>query len=258
MLFTWPALVVFSAVAAAGLVGLVFALQGGRVALTTERAGGSLLWVLYAAVALSIVPHEAAHAFATKFYGREADRIGIGWFWFGPVAYVDTSDMWLMGRWPRIVVDLAGICANAVCAGFAALAALSIGGGPWAAVLWQFVLASWWIVLANLNPLFEYDGYYALSDWLDRPNLRRQALARLWEVGGWRTHRLELGYALAALAYVVVMGVLITGAYKSLLETWVAHLLGAPAAAAGGWMIALVFVSIAALQFVPRRSTDKL
>ena len=33
----------------------------------------------------------------TKHYGREVPRVGVGWYWFGPVAYVDTSDMWLEG-----------------------------------------------------------------------------------------------------------------------------------------------------------------
>jgi putative peptide zinc metalloprotease protein len=251
VLFTRPALALCAAIAVSGLVALIVALIGGQVALTTERAGGSLLWFFYAAILVSGVLHEAGHAFAAKFFGREVDRIGIGWFWFGPIAFVDTSDMWLTGRQPRIAVDLAGIGANAVCAGFAVLAALLIGSGPWAAVLWQFVLSSWSIVLANLNPLFEYDGYYALSDWLDRPYLRRQALARLWQHGQWRTHRLELGYAFAALAYIAVMGALIIGAYSTLFESWVARLLGAPVAAAAGWVIAFAFLLIAALQTAP-------
>jgi putative peptide zinc metalloprotease protein len=251
VLFTWPALALFAAVAISGLAVMIFALIEGRVALTTERAGGSFLLLFYGSIIASGVLHEAGHAFATKFFGREVDRVGIGWFWFGPIGFVDTSDMWLTGCWPRIGVDLAGICVNAACAGFAAFAALLIGGGAWAAVLWQFVVTSWWIVLGNLNPLFEYDGYYALSDWLDRPNLRRQALARLWQRSQWRTHRLELGYAFAALAYVAAMGALIISTYKTLFESWATRLLGAPVAAVGGWVIAFAFLLIAALQFAP-------
>jgi Zn-dependent protease len=247
VLFTRPALVLISAVAVIGFAGLIAALITGRMTLAPTHAGASLLWFLYAAVIVSTVLHEAGHAFTTKFYGREVDRIGIGWFWFVPIVYVDTSDMWPTGRWPRISVDLAGIGVNAVCAGFAALAALLIGSGPWAAVLWQFVLVSWWIVTVNLNPLFEFDGYHALSDWLDRPNLRRQALAWLSQRAAWRTHRLEFGYALAILAYVVVMGLLIINTYNALLASWVGRLLGLSIASAGGWAIALAFLLIAAL-----------
>jgi len=248
VLFTRPALALFSAVAVAGFAGLIAGLITGRMTLTPSRTGSSLLWFLYAAVIVSVVLHEAGHAFTAKFFGREVDRIGIGWFWFAPIVYVDTSDMWPTGRWPRIAVDLAGIYVNAVCAGFATLVALLIGDGRWAAVLWQFVFVSWWIVLGNLDPLFEFDGYYALSDWLDRPNLRQQALARLWQRAAWRTHRLELGYAFAILAYVAVMGSLIINTYNALLASWVAHLLGVSTASVGGWVIALAFLLIAALQ----------
>jgi putative peptide zinc metalloprotease protein len=251
ILFTTPALALCATVAVAGLAALIFALSEGQVALTTERTGGSILWLLYAAVLIAGALHEASHAFAAKFFGREVDRIGIGWYWFGPIAFVDTSDMWLTGCWPRIAVDLAGIGANAVCAGLAALVALLIGGGLWAAVLWQFVVTSWWIIIGNLNPLFEFDGYYALSDWLDRPNLRQQALARLGRRREWQKHPLELGYACATLAYIAAVAALIIGTYNALLENWVGRLLGEAIAGTGGWVVAVAFLLIAALQFAP-------
>jgi putative peptide zinc metalloprotease protein len=249
-LFTAPALASFAAIAATGAAGLVFALTAGRVTLAPAHFSGPALWLFYVAIIVSVVLHEAGHAFTTKFFGREVDRIGIGWFWFAPIVFVDTSDMWTARRWPRVAVDLAGVAVNAICAGFATLAALLIGGGAWAAILWQFVLVSWWIVLGNLNPLFEFDGYYALSDWIDRPKLRREAMARLWRPGAWRAHRLELGYAVAVLAYVAVMGALIIGTYNSLLANWIARELGASIASIGGWLIAFAFALIAAMQCV--------
>lgn len=47
------------------------------------------------------------------------------------------------------------------------------------AALWQFALISYTGVLVNLNPLMEFDGYFVLSDLLERPNLRPRALAWL-------------------------------------------------------------------------------
>jgi hypothetical protein len=70
----------------------------------------------------------------------------------------------------------------------------------------------------------------------------------LWQRAAWRTHRLELGYAFAILAYVAVMGALIINTYNALLVSWVAHLLGMSIASVGGWVIALGFSLIAALQ----------
>ena len=38
-------------------------------------------------------------------------------------------------------------------------------------------------VLVNLNPLIPLDGYYALSDWLEVPNLRQRAFGHLaWTI----------------------------------------------------------------------------
>jgi putative peptide zinc metalloprotease protein len=224
--------------------------MAGRVTLAPTHSSGPALWLFCVAIVVSVVLHEAGHAFTTKFFGREADRIDIGWFWFAPIVFVDTSDMWTARRWPRVAVDLAGVSVNAICAGFATLAALLIGDGARAAILWQFVLVSWWMALGNLNPLFEFDGYYALSDWLDRPNLRLQAMATLCRPGAWRVHHLELGYAVAVLAYVAAMGALIIGTYNSLLANWIAREFGASIASIGGWLIAVSFALIAAMQCV--------
>jgi hypothetical protein len=40
-------------------------------------------------------------------------------------------------------------------------------------------------VVVNLNPLIPLDGYYALSDWLEVPNLRQRAFGHL----GWLARR---------------------------------------------------------------------
>jgi hypothetical protein len=64
-------------------------------------------------------------------------------------------------------------------------------------------------------------------------------------------HPLELGYACATLAYVAAIGALIIGTYNTLLESWMAHLLGVSVAGTGGWVIAVAFFLIAARQFAP-------
>jgi Zn-dependent protease len=250
-LFTPLGLTLLAAVAVSGFVAFALALVEGRVALGGHRPGGALLAFFYIAIALSIVLHESGHAFAAKHFGGEVDRIGFGWFWFGPVAYVNTSDMWTKDRWPRVAVDLAGIAVNAVCAGFAAFAALAIADGPWSVLLWQFVLASWWTVLANLNPLFEYDGFFALTDWLDRPNLRRQAVATLWRPGEWRRRRFEVVYALSGLVFIGVTGAFAVDTYKAVLEPWLASFVGERLGCMGVWPVGLLFLVMAILRFVP-------
>jgi putative peptide zinc metalloprotease protein len=76
-------------------------------------------------------------------------------------------------------VSLAGPYANLVLGGLAALVAWFVPSAVLSAALWEFALLSYLAALLNFNPLMEFDGYYVLSDLLERPNLRPRALAWL-------------------------------------------------------------------------------
>ena len=152
-----------AAVALAGIVAFVLGIGKLGAALEGTEAGGWLLLFWVPAYLLAIVVHEAGHAFTTKHFGREVPRVGVGWYWFGPVAYVDTSDMWLEGRWPRIAVSIAGPYANLVLGSLAALVAWFVPSAVLSATLWEFTLLSYLAVLLNFNPLMEFDGYYVLE-----------------------------------------------------------------------------------------------
>ena len=47
-------------------------------------------------------------------------------------------------------------------------------------------------VLMNANPLIPLDGYYALSDYLEVPNLRQRAFAHLQWLIGRKLFRLDV------------------------------------------------------------------
>ena len=206
---------------------------------------GWLLLSLPLAYVAAVAAHESGHALTAKHYGREVDRMGIGWYWFGPVAFIDTSDMWLASRRERIWSSVAGPYADMVLAVAAGIAALWVPSPTVASVCWQFALASYIAVFLNLNPLLELDGYYILSDWIDRPNLRSRALAWLGsEFPGvlrrpqeMRSRRVELVYGIAAVAYIPLAAVVSLFVYRRLVETWIAR--WAPTRFAGGlaWVV---------------------
>jgi putative peptide zinc metalloprotease protein len=224
-------------------------------ALEGTEAGDWLLLFWVPAYILAIVGHEAGHAFTTKHYGREVPRVGIGWYWFGPVAYVDTSDMWLEGRWPRIAVSVAGPYVNLVLGGVAALVAWFVPNAVLSAALWEFALLSYLAVLLNFNPLMEFDGYYVLSDLLDKPNLRPRALAWLGRdlipalrtPGRLKGHRLELLYGLASLLYVAFSAVLTVVIYRLVVQGWMEGILPQVLAAGLAWALAGAVVVLAAV-----------
>jgi putative peptide zinc metalloprotease protein len=136
-----------------------------------------LLIILVWPISTMIIPlHELAHALTTKAYGYQVHRLGVGWFWLGPIAFADTSDMWLSTRGPRMAVNLAGIFINTVISGILALCAMYLFSGTLAVFIWLVALSSYLMAFYNLDPLFELDGYYVLMDILDKPNLRFHAI----------------------------------------------------------------------------------
>jgi len=207
---------------------------------------------LLPAYALALLLHEAGHAFTVKAFGRHIPRIGIGWYWFGPIAFVDTSDMWLAGKWPRIAVSLAGPYVNLVMAGVATAVALSTNRLRLIALLCQFILICYVMVVANLNPLMEYDGYFILMDLLERPNLRSRCLRWLGEEmprswrrpGELRRHWLEITFGAAALTYLAGATVLTVVSARDLLPRVLGALLPPGLIGLLVWLVALVVLGV--------------
>ncbi len=252
-LYTRPGQVLLAVVSLAGLAAFVLGIGELGSVVEESSAGGWLLLFWIPAFLVSIVVHEAGHALTTKHYGREVPRVGVGWYWFGPMAWVDTSDMWLEGRWPRIAVSLGGPYAELALGSAAALAAWLAPDPVLSAALWQFALLSYISVLVNFDPLMEFDGYYVLIDLLDKPNLRPRALAwlgndllpALRDPQRLRDHRLELLYGLGAVLYIVLMAALTVILYRVVVQGWLESVVSGPVAAALAWALAAAVVFLA-------------
>lgn len=221
----------------------------------TEAGGTIVLLGLIPANAIGAIIHEAAHGMTVKHFGRDVSRAGIGWYLITPVAFVDTSDMWLEDRHKRALVSAAGPFANLVLAGMAAIGAATVSSPLLAAILWQFVLASYYLALINLNPLLEFDGYYILSDFLDRPNLRDNSLrwigSNLWSALRDRSklegHGVHLIYGAFALLYIALVAFFMLVVYRLVLQEVVAGWVPDAVASGLAWVFALGVASIAAL-----------
>jgi putative peptide zinc metalloprotease protein len=193
---------------------------------------------------LHIAVHEAAHALTCKHFGREVRRAGIGWYYFAPVAFVATSDIWPAPRLQRILVSAAGPYSNLVLSGLAALGTLALAPGDLTQALWQFSAVGYVLALLNLNPLIELDGYYIVMDLLELPNLRKRALATLgaafarrpFDDGGRRPILLAFGAASLAYAIAMLAGIMLAG--RGRIENLSAAALPHPCAEAIAWLAA--------------------
>ena len=97
--------------------------------------------------------------------------------YFGmPTFFVDTSDIWMEPKGPRLQTSLAGPYVSFLVGSTASLVLLASGNPLFNSIL--FKLATWSYIIAffNLNPLLELDGYFILMDLLEMPLLRKRSL----------------------------------------------------------------------------------
>jgi putative peptide zinc metalloprotease protein len=257
LLYTRVAQALFPLLVVAGLAA--FALSYPRAHSVLTAQGGGLLWLfLIPAFLVATVCHEMGHALTTKHFGRQVLSAGFGWYWFGPITYMNTTDMWLEKRWPRIAVSIAGPYSDLLLGAMASLGALLIPNPVVATVLWQCALMPYLNVLFNLNILMEFDGYYVLMDLLDRPNLRSASLRwlgnglpralRLMALGTMvREHWIELLYGLGAVAYILVVAGVTVIAYRLTIQAWIGHLLPGLVAQGLAWVLAFVMAGLSVL-----------
>lgn len=154
--------------------------------------------------------HELAHGYTTKYFKHEVHRAGIIFTFFGLAAFVDTSDMWLSSRGPRILVSLAGPYMDVFMAGIFAIVAYFIPQAVLSLFFWLLALTLYVSVFKNINPLRENDGYYVLRDALKESNLQFLALNWLKKIrfktleNPLKVHKNESLYWLTCLAFLLL------------------------------------------------------
>jgi putative peptide zinc metalloprotease protein len=256
-LYAPSSLILMAVIAITGVIAFFVGASKGLAALGADP---KLRWFMIPAMLLATALHEMGHAFTTVRSGRHVNGVGVGWFWFGPVAFVDTSDMWLGEKWERIAVTAAGPATNLFLAGAASLLVFVVSSTAAAAALWQFAWLNYLIFAFNLNPLIELDGYYLLMDWLERPNFRSKTLAWIGQElpkalrvpGALRAHRTELIYGGASVLYVGIMSAAVAISVHRFIQGWLSRWVSA----ATGEYSAIVLAMLLFAFFLARVAGD--
>ncbi|MEM6690329.1 MAG: site-2 protease family protein, partial [Planctomycetota bacterium] len=184
--------------------------------------GLALLWFITKGL------HEVGHAVCARRHGVEVGKGGVMLFFMAPLAYVDITRAWqLNSRFHRIHIALAGIQVEVMLASLAAIMWCFLEPSSLRYLLFQItLLCGPATLMVNLNPLLRLDGYYALSDLCQIPNLRMHGRSQLKSLlikgllavpsdsprlAGWRYHFAN-AHALASVVFQVVwMGGLLIG-----------------------------------------------
>ncbi len=134
----------------------------------------AMVWVMYPVMKAI---HELGHALMLRRFGCEVPEVGVNFFMFVPMPYVDASaSNKLSSRAQRALVAAAGIMVE--------LALAALGLALWLAVedglvrelaFTLMTLGGLSTLLFNGNPLMKFDGYFVACDALDLPNLAQRS-----------------------------------------------------------------------------------
>jgi putative peptide zinc metalloprotease protein len=187
--------------------------------------------------------HELAHGYVCKFYGGDVHDIGVALFYFAPAFYCDTTDTLLFeNKWHRLWVVFAGMYIEAIICSFATF--LWVASYPdtllhelaYKTMLFTGIST----LFFNINPLRKIDGYYALSSYLEIPELREDSfeyLAALFKryvlrlnvqvpTLTRRKRRIFLVYAPLAIVFVILLMLFIGGLLHNLYARYFPNLAG--------------------------------
>ncbi len=135
----------------------------------------SSLFFLWATVMGTIMIHEMGHGLTCKRFGGECHEIGFLFMFFNPCMYANVNDAWLFeNKNHRLYVTFAG-CYVEFLLGVASIYIwmFTQPGSMINTITFQIVVVAFFsAIFMNFNPLMKFDGYFALSDFLEVPNLR--------------------------------------------------------------------------------------
>jgi putative peptide zinc metalloprotease protein len=138
-----------------------------------------MLWCLSIVV---IWIHELGHAYTCKAFGGQVHEMGFMLLYFEPCFYCNVNDAWTFPELrARLWVTAAGSWIQFVLAGLAAIVWWVAAPGTLISdvAFGTMLIGGVTAILSNMNPLIPLDGYFALSDWLEIPNLRQRAFGHL-------------------------------------------------------------------------------
>lgn len=187
------------------------------------------LWEILVFIILMTVTgtiHELGHGLTLKHFGGEVRAVGFLLFYLTPAFYCDVSDSYLLtSRKERLWVTFAGVyselvlCSIATFVWYFAVPGTLIYHFAFQVILFTGVSS----FLINMNPLIKLDGYYAIMDWLEIPELREESFdylgrkirslfgLKVEEMEGMtrRKRRIYWIYGILAILYTVTLYILI-------------------------------------------------
>jgi len=174
-LWTWEAAAVLLVLLA--MAGWMLTTDSANLASRMpDVLGWENLVIMWVVLLLVKVVHEFGHGLACKHYGGEVHEMGLVFIVFSPFLFCNATDSWVFkDKSKRLVVTFGGIYLELFLAAIAAMLWVVTPPGFFNNVCFNVMLVcSVMTIFFNANPLMKFDGYYALSDWMEIPNLKER------------------------------------------------------------------------------------
>lgn len=164
-----------------GFIGILLVIRDWDNFISTFMYLFSKEGMLYYGLSLIFVKslHELGHAFTAKRYGCKVPSIGVAFLVMFPVLYTDTTNAYaIKSKYKRLRIVLAGMKVEIYLALIATFLWSFLPDGPLKSVVFIIATTSWITsLLVNISPFLRFDGYYALADSTNNPNLQPRAFA---------------------------------------------------------------------------------
>ena len=174
-MWTWPAAVVLLLMMV--VAGWLLTSDAANLAARMPDLLGwqNLIIMWFVLLGVKIV-HEFGHGLACKHYGGEVHEMGAMFIIFSPFLYCNASDSWMLPeKWKRLVIVAGGIYFELFLAAAAAALWVITPPGLFNQICFNVMfVCSIMTIFFNANPLMKFDGYYALSDLWEIPNLKER------------------------------------------------------------------------------------
>ncbi len=133
-------------------------------------------WLIFFILSfIGVTFHELGHASASAYFGAQHGGIGGGFYIFMPVYFADVTDIWKLSKSERIIVNLAGIYFELIYVIFLILIGFVLNFKLLIVLSCIFSIS----ILHNLNPFIRSDGYWIISDVIEKPNMMAHGLIRI-------------------------------------------------------------------------------
>lgn len=123
----------------------------------------------YILLFIILIFHEFGHIISAKYHITKVKEIGIGIYRIIPVLYVNLDEIWKLDRNKRILINLSGIYFQSIIG--VVLVALFLTFNL--SVFGYLFNINYAVLILNLNPFFQFDGYWVLTDLIKSQNLNQ-------------------------------------------------------------------------------------